>query len=143
MKKTDYNNLSIEENKEKEIEVENIEGTKEEKKEEIKEEIKDEIREEIKEEIRDELKDEIKDLNELHDKNDIPKRIIVRSDSNYVFESNRKYFTICIYAFCLILISVLTIAMILNMGKTKAIFAGVFKALTPFLVAMLDRKSVV
>ena len=82
MKKTDYNNLSIEENKEKEIEVENIEGTKEEKKEEIKEEIKDEIREEIKEEIRDELKDEIKDLNELHDKNDIPKRIIVRSDSN-------------------------------------------------------------
>jgi len=55
--------------------------------------------------------------------------------SNYQFESNRKYFSISVYALCVILISAFFIYCILNMDKTKGAFSNFFGALTPFIMA--------
>lgn len=54
---------------------------------------------------------------------------------NYQFESNRKYFSICIYALCVIFIGAFLIYCIMNMGKTKAALYAFFEALSPFIMA--------
>ena len=56
-------------------------------------------------------------------------------NSNYHFESNRKYFSICIYALCVIFIGSFLIYCIMNMDKTKSAIHGLFSALSPFIIA--------
>lgn len=56
-------------------------------------------------------------------------------NSNYQFESNRKYFSISIYALCVILIGTLFIYCIINMDKTKGALSHFLSSLTPFIAA--------
>ena len=59
----------------------------------------------------------------------------ISKNSNYQFESNRKYFSICIYALCVIFIGTFLIYCIMNMEKTKAALLALISALSPFLIA--------
>ena len=56
-------------------------------------------------------------------------------DSNYRFESNRNYFSICIYALCVIALGTVIIYSIVNFSETKAIVYRVLKVLSPFILA--------
>lgn len=54
---------------------------------------------------------------------------------NYQFESNRQYFSICIYALFVILIGTMVVYCIMNMDKTKTALSHFTQALSPFLIA--------
>lgn len=54
---------------------------------------------------------------------------------NYQFESNRKYFSICVYALCVIFIGTFLIYCIINMDKTKSALGNFTTALSPFIIA--------
>lgn len=56
-------------------------------------------------------------------------------NKNYQFESNRKYFSISIYALCVIFIGTFLIYCIINMDKTKAALSSFTAALSPFIIA--------
>ena len=62
-------------------------------------------------------------------------KIISSRKDNYRFESNRNYFSICIYALCVIAIGTVIIYSIVNFNETKAIVYRVLKVLSPFIVA--------
>ena len=62
-------------------------------------------------------------------------KIIASRKDNYRFESNRNYFSICIYALCVIAIGTVIIYSIVNFGETKAIVYRVLKVLSPFILA--------
>ena len=54
---------------------------------------------------------------------------------NYRFESNRNYFSIGIYALCVIALGTVIIYSIVNFSETKAIVYRVIKVLSPFILA--------
>lgn len=60
---------------------------------------------------------------------------IASKNINYQFESNRKYFSICIYALSVIFLGSLIIYSILNMDKTKSAFYAWIDAMSPFIMA--------
>lgn len=53
------------------------------------------------------------------------------------FVKNDQYFTVCIYAFVLVLACAITIKAIVDVDQTKAFFGGLFRAVSPFLIALL------
>ena len=57
--------------------------------------------------------------------------------SDYKFESNRKYFTICIYALVTIIAASIFICLIANFGDVKLWFKGLANILSPFIAAFL------
>ena len=52
------------------------------------------------------------------------------------FIRNNRYFTICIYAFILVVISTIAIKAIISFGTTKAFIGNLIRALGPFLIAV-------
>ena len=63
------------------------------------------------------------------------RRMPSRKNSNYRFESNRNYFSICIYALCVIALGTVIIYSIVNFSETKAFVYRVLKVLSPFILA--------
>lgn len=59
----------------------------------------------------------------------------ISKNINYHFESNRKYFSICIYALCVIFIGTFLVYCIMNMDKTKSALLALIEALSPFIIA--------
>lgn len=55
--------------------------------------------------------------------------------SNHQFESNRKYFTICVYALFVILIGSFFIYCIINLDKTKSVITRTISHFSPFIIA--------
>ncbi len=53
------------------------------------------------------------------------------------FIRNNKYFTICIYAFLLVVVSTIAIRTIVSFRDTRNFFTGLTNALQPFLLALL------
>ncbi len=53
------------------------------------------------------------------------------------FIRNNKYFTICIYAFILVVASTIAIRAIVQVKDTTTFFSGLIKAVSPFLMALL------
>lgn len=53
---------------------------------------------------------------------------------NNKFESNKKYFTICIYALFVILIGALIVKIVMDWDKAKALFNNFVVILSPFLI---------
>lgn len=53
------------------------------------------------------------------------------------FVKNDQYFTVCIYAFILVLACAIAIKAIMDVDQTKAFFGGLFRAVSPFLIALL------
>lgn len=53
---------------------------------------------------------------------------------NNKFESNKKYFTICIYTLFVILIGTLIIKLIISWNETKSSLNSIISAITPFLI---------
>ena len=53
------------------------------------------------------------------------------------FLRNNQYFTICIYTFLLVVVSAIAIKAIISFDQTKAFFANLFRAVSPFLIALL------
>lgn len=51
-----------------------------------------------------------------------------------IFETNAKYFTICIYAFFLIVVSTVFIYCVANWSKTQATISNIISILSPFFV---------
>lgn len=58
-------------------------------------------------------------------------------DHGQKFIRNNKYFTICIYAFILVVISTIAIRAIVQVKDTTSFFSGLIKAISPFLMALL------
>ena len=58
-------------------------------------------------------------------------------DMDYKFESNRKYFTICIYALVTIMAAAVFICLIANFGAVKTWFKELGGILAPFIAAFL------
>lgn len=56
---------------------------------------------------------------------------------NQKFIRNDQYFTVCIYTFILVVISAVAIKGIFSIDQTGAFFAGILRALGPFLIALL------
>ena len=61
--------------------------------------------------------------------------MLSRKESNYRFESNRNYFSICIYALCVIALGTVIIYSIVNLNETRDIVRRVIKVLSPFILA--------
>ncbi len=61
----------------------------------------------------------------------------IRPGESQRFIKNNKYFTICVYAFILVIISTIAIRMIVSFKDTRNFFGGIFSALSPFLLALL------
>ena len=53
------------------------------------------------------------------------------------FIKNNRYFTICIYAFLLVVASTIAIKAIISFSQTKAFLSSLFRAVAPFLIALL------
>lgn len=53
------------------------------------------------------------------------------------FVKNDQYFTVCIYAFVLVVACVVAVKAIMDLDETKAFFGGLFRAVSPFLIALL------
>ena len=53
------------------------------------------------------------------------------------FIKNDRYFTICIYAFALVVASTVAVRAIVMMKDTRAFFGGLIRAVSPFLIALL------
>ena len=62
-------------------------------------------------------------------------KIMPSRKDNYRFESNRNYFSICIYALCVIALGTVIIYAIVNFNEAKAIVGRVIKVLSPFILA--------
>ena len=62
-------------------------------------------------------------------------KIMPSRKDNYRFESNRNYFSICIYALCVIALGTVIIYSIINFSETKEIVRRVIKVLSPFILA--------
>ncbi len=60
-----------------------------------------------------------------------------RSKFEHNFEHNNKYFTICIYAFVLVIVSALVIKMIMSLEQTLGALKGFLHTLSPFLIGIL------
>lgn len=58
-----------------------------------------------------------------------------QKSSNYHFESNRRYFSICVYALCVITLGTFIVYSIVNFSQTKATIQGFLSSILPFLVA--------
>ncbi|MCR5162175.1 MAG: AI-2E family transporter [Lachnospiraceae bacterium] len=58
-------------------------------------------------------------------------------DEPQKFLKNNKYFTICIYAFVLVVASTVVIRAIILPDQTQNFFAGLIRAVGPFLIALL------
>lgn len=58
-------------------------------------------------------------------------------DSNYRFESNRKYFSICVYALATIICAAIFVCMIANFGAIRAWLRGLGRVLAPFFAAFM------
>lgn len=58
-------------------------------------------------------------------------------DEPQKFLKNNKYFTICIYAFVLVVASTIMIRAIILPNQTRHFFAGLIRAVGPFLIALL------
>ena len=58
-------------------------------------------------------------------------------DTRHKFLKNNRYFTICIYIFLLVVTCAVAIKAIFSFTQTKAFFVGLFRALSPFLIALL------
>lgn len=56
-------------------------------------------------------------------------------NSNYKFESNRNYFTISIYALCVITLGTIIVYSIVNFDATKAAISRFLNILSPFIMA--------
>lgn len=56
---------------------------------------------------------------------------------NQKFVKNDQYFTVCIYAFVLVLVCAIAIKAVISFDQTKAFLGGVFRAVGPFLIAIL------
>lgn len=56
---------------------------------------------------------------------------------NQKFIKNDQYFTVCIYTFVLVIACAVTIKGIISIHETKAFFGGLFRAVGPFLIALL------
>ena len=56
---------------------------------------------------------------------------------NQKFIKNDQYFTVCIYTFVLVLASTVAIKAIISIDQTKAFFGGLFRAVGPFMIALL------
>lgn len=56
---------------------------------------------------------------------------------NQKFIKNDQYFTLCIYVFVLVVACAVAIKAITSFDQTKAFFGGLFRALGPFLIALL------
>ncbi len=59
------------------------------------------------------------------------------NEQRHRFLKNDRYFTLCVYVFLLVLLSAVAIKAIFSFGQTRAFFAGLFRALAPFLIALL------
>jgi predicted PurR-regulated permease PerM len=57
--------------------------------------------------------------------------------NNNKFESNKKYFTISIYAFCVLVAAILFNKFIGNWEATTSLFKSIIRILSPFLIAFL------
>ena len=53
------------------------------------------------------------------------------------FLKNNKYFTICVYAFFLVVVCAVVVRAIFSANATRAFFNGLFRAIAPFLIAIL------
>lgn len=53
------------------------------------------------------------------------------------FVKNDQYFTVCIYAFVLVVACVAAVKAIMDLEETKAFLGGLFRAVSPFLIALL------
>lgn len=53
------------------------------------------------------------------------------------FLKNNLYFTICIYVFLLVVLCAIAVQAIVSFKQTRAFFGGLFRALAPFLIALL------
>ena len=60
-----------------------------------------------------------------------------KASDGHKFLKNNKYFTVCIYAFILVVISALAIKSIFSFNSTRSFFHALFSAIAPFLVAIL------
>ena len=58
-------------------------------------------------------------------------------NQKHKFIKNNRYFTICIYAFLLVVVSAIAIKAIISFAQTRAFFASLFRAISPFLIALL------
>ena len=58
-------------------------------------------------------------------------------DEPQKFLKNNKYFTICIYAFALVVASTIVIRAIILADQTRTFFGGLIRAVGPFLIALL------
>ena len=56
---------------------------------------------------------------------------------NQKFIKNDQYFTVCIYTFVLVVACTIAIKAIISIDQTKAFLGGVFRAVGPFLIALL------
>ena len=56
-------------------------------------------------------------------------------ENNYRFESNRNYFSICVYALCVIAIGTVIIYSIVNFDETKGSVRRLLQVLSPFIIA--------
>lgn len=56
---------------------------------------------------------------------------------NQKFIKNDQYFTICIYTFVLVVFCTIAIKVIISFDQTKEAFNGMFRAVGPFLIALL------
>lgn len=56
---------------------------------------------------------------------------------NQKFVKNDQYFTVCIYVFVLVVCSAVAIKAIISIDQTRAFFSGLFRAVGPFLIALL------
>lgn len=73
------------------------------------------------------------------DKKDSTKKTPVKKtiyqEAKHKFESNHTYYTICIYALCVIGLGALLIYWIMNMNQTKAAISNFINVLAPFIAA--------
>ncbi len=53
------------------------------------------------------------------------------------FEKNKEYFTICIYAFCLVVASTVAIFAIVNIDDTRNAIGGFLQSILPFLLGLI------
>lgn len=61
-----------------------------------------------------------------------PPKITPNKEKRNVFETNSKYFTICVYTLCVIAIGTVLIYAIVNWSKTKETISNVITVLSPF-----------
>lgn len=66
-----------------------------------------------------------------------PMRHATPPGENHKFVKNDQYFTVCIYAFALVVICAVAIKAVISFDQTRAFLGGLFRAIGPFLIALL------